>query len=234
MFPDSQPLPSWIRAPMLPEHCREIEGKSQVSRLATRLTALSSAVGVTPNQIERLRATRLPVLPPLVLLEAQITTPKGPALASFLWQRGKLEALDRHITLLSLPMWLKIAANGTPRNADQIAYAQIFCACLPAADWLFWPCRSLQDLEQVYALSPASRAAISMLDFDAFRIEGADGGLTSLILAYGPQLFRAHLRLRRNGRIEMVEDTAISDLPLPRLARGPNGWVYLTKENAHA
>jgi hypothetical protein len=216
----------WIRTATMPEHCREIETKSLFGPLAGRLADQLRALDVSRGQIDRLRGTRLPMFDGLVLLEAQLQTPKGPALASYLWLHGKLEPLDRQIEFLSLPMLVKIAETGMPPVGETIAFARVFCASLTTENWLFWPCLSEADVEGLYDIEPEQRQELGQVSFATEPVGDDADGTFEMTLAYGPQLFRSLLKPLRNGRFEMIEDTPIRDLPAPRLMRGPNGWLY--------
>jgi hypothetical protein len=210
----------------MPEHCREIEEKSLFGQLSDHIASLSHDIVITPPQVERLRATTLPMVDGLILLEALIETPDGPALASYLWQDARLVILDRHIEFLSHPMQARIIGRGMPPLDDRIDFARVFCATLATESWIFWPCNSAADLGCLYKLGDDQRQAVEQIDFAVRPVDGASDGPFEITLAYGPQLFRSILQLLPTGRFEMIEDTPICDLPMPHLLRGPNGWLY--------
>ncbi|MDF2142924.1 hypothetical protein [Paenirhodobacter sp. CAU 1674] len=216
----------WIRPPIMPERCREIKSTDAFAPLADQISDLTRYVA---HRVQRLRATPLPMPPGQTLIEAQIDTPQGLGLASFLWNGAVLDHLDRRIEVLSAPMGLFLEDGGLVAAAHWLDYARLFCAALRAEQGGFLLCRSAADLAFGYALddlAPEVQALIAAQDYGFDDPAAPMARHHSAVMAYDTGLFRVTLALHDDGKLQMLDDALICDLPQPLHVKGALGLLY--------
>lgn len=217
----------WIRAPMMPEHCREIESPDMFKPLARQVGDLTR---LRAGTVQRLRATPLPMPPGQTLIEAQIATRHGVGLGGFLWNGDRLSQLDGQIEVLSIPLHQFLRDGGVIGAVDWLAYARVFCAALRAQQGSFLLCRDPSDLALGYELddlAPDVRALIAAQDYGFDDASAPMYAHHSAVMAYDTGLFRVTLAMHDCGRLEMLEDAPICDLPPPLHVKGRRNFMFL-------
>ncbi|WP_376870209.1 hypothetical protein [Albirhodobacter sp. R86504] len=234
--------PNWIRPAILPQHAREIEHGPLFLHLCSQISKAYAFEGFLSNEISRLRATRLPVLPRMTWIEAMVQTEIGPAQASVAltapnkpgtpmhWLTSGLRSLDGDINRLSDHATPQLTGSVDPQN--WLNYAQIFCATIRENRALFTLCTCFDTLTALSRINPRQKAALREVFAPPRWIEAEIEAprVAEVVIAYGQRLARAHLTLHENGRFEMLEEIEIGRLPPPRYVAGPKNWIYRRKD----
>ncbi|MGH1458424.1 MAG: hypothetical protein ACRBBT_05930 [Paracoccaceae bacterium] len=199
--------------------------------LAPKIVDLLGSSDPYAFTVTGLRLTRLPVLPDLTVIEAQLQTQAGPALAHVGLFDGQLVRLDDRLPVLDRA--LLQGADCVERSfafSDWLDFVLLSCTLMRPHKALFQICRTREDYRRFYALSDDALADLpdpSELEFPV-TVE-ADQPVT-LYMTHSEAVFSVDLKLQKHGRLEMLDDRMVKELPPQRILPGRYDWLYRAED----